>query len=76
VEKSHAAITSLWLLRNASHCFAFARVASALQPLEVARNRRFGNLESKPEQFAMNARRAPGWIIGLHTADQFANFFL
>jgi hypothetical protein len=56
--------------------FRFAFVASALQPLEVARNRRFGNLESKPEQFAMNARRAPCWIIDLHKSDQFTNFFI
>ena len=56
--------------------FCLAPVRAALQAVEVSRNSRFGNLESELEQFAMNTRRAPCWIIGLHTLDQFTNFFV
>ena len=64
------------IVQEGKPSLGFALVASALQPLQVARNRRFGNLEPELEQFAMNARRAPCRIVGLHTPDQFANFLI
>src|SRR5688572_3808001 len=54
----------------------FAFVMSALGALQVARNRRFGNLESELAQFAVNARCAPCRIVGLHPPDQCADFLI
>jgi hypothetical protein len=40
------------------------------------RNCSFGKVEPELEQFAMNARRAPGSILGHHAEDQFSQFFV
>jgi len=38
--------------------------------LQIARHGGFGNLKSELLQFPMDARRAPGWILGLHAPNQ------
>ena len=44
-------------------------VGLTLQLLEIARHGRFGNLKSELQQFAVDARRSPGWIVGLHAPE-------
>ena len=39
------------------------------------RNTPFREIETQLEQFVMNARRSPGWILSNHTEDQGANLF-
>src|SRR5690349_6817516 len=45
-------------------------VGLALQPLQMARHGGFRNLNSELQQFPVDARRAPGWILGLHAPNQ------
>ena len=68
-----AAMTSRWLFKKASHCFCFVFVASTFAGRQVARDRRFRNVESELEQFAMNAWCSPVRILGFHASNQSAN---
>jgi hypothetical protein len=43
--------------------------------LEPSRDTAFREMETQLEQFAVNARRSPGRILGNHSKDQGANFF-
>src|SRR5258705_3951217 len=54
----------------------FAFIISAPEALKVARNRRFGNIEPQLDQFAVDARSAPAWILGFHTPDQLADLLI
>jgi hypothetical protein len=40
-----------------------------------SRDTPFREIETQLEQFAVNARRSPGWILGNHAEDQGANLF-
>jgi len=40
----------------------------------VCGDRRFRDFEAKFEQFTMNARRAPQWVVLAHLPDQLAQF--
>ncbi len=40
---------------------------------DPSRDTPFREIETQLEQFAVNARRSPGWILGNHTEDQGAN---
>jgi hypothetical protein len=42
---------------------------------DPSRDTPFREIENQLEQFAMNARRSPGWILSNHTQDQGANLF-
>jgi len=42
---------------------------------DPSRDTPFREIETQLEQFAMNARRSPGWILSNHTEDQGANLF-
>src|SRR5260370_16925141 len=43
------------------------------QAVEIARDGRLGNMQSQLEQLAVDARRTPGRILRLHSADQMSN---
>jgi hypothetical protein len=51
----------------------FARIVVTLQAVQISRYGRLGNLEAQLEQFAMNARRSPAWIVCLHATNQLAD---
>jgi hypothetical protein len=40
---------------------------------DPSRDTNFREIETQLEQFAVNARRSPGWILGNHLKDQGAN---
>ncbi|PYU70328.1 MAG: hypothetical protein DMG52_25705, partial [Acidobacteria bacterium] len=42
---------------------------------DPSRDTPFREIETQLEQFAVNARRSPGWILSNHTEDQGANLF-
>jgi hypothetical protein len=42
---------------------------------DPSRDTPFREVETQLEQFAVNARRSPGWILSNHTEDQGANLF-
>src|ERR1700680_3444478 len=42
---------------------------------DPSRDTPFREIETQLEQFAVNARRSPGWILGNHAEDQGANLF-
>jgi hypothetical protein len=42
---------------------------------DPSRDTPFREIETQLEQFAMNTRRSPGWILSNHTEDQGANLF-
>src|SRR5260370_10187825 len=42
---------------------------------DPSRDTPFRDVETQLEQFAVNARRYPGWILSNHTEDQGANLF-
>jgi len=68
VKKSIAAIASRWLLRNAATVLP-ARIARRLS--HPAQHGSLGNIEAEHFQLSVNARRAPGRILGDHTEDEF-----
>jgi hypothetical protein len=41
-----------------------------------ARDRSFTDIETQHQEFAMNARRAAGWVLRHHPEDQISDFFL
>jgi len=43
-------------------------------PLHPAGDGSLGDIEAQHEQFAVNARRTPGWVLRHHTEDQLPNF--
>jgi hypothetical protein len=51
------------------------RVWISRGPPDPSRDTPFREIETQLEQFAMNARRSPGWILSNHTEDQGANLF-
>jgi hypothetical protein len=48
---------------------SFVSLTVPAKPAEIARDGRLGNPESQLEQFAVNARNAPGRILVLHAVD-------
>src|SRR5438105_11534584 len=44
------------------------------RPLHPAGDGSLGGIEAQHEQFTVNARRAPGWVLRHHTEDQLPNF--
>jgi len=68
VKKSIATIASRWFLRNVSHRFTGSASLGA-RP-DPSRDTPFREIETQLEQFAVNARRSPGRILGNHTEDQ------
>ncbi len=47
----------------------------ARRSVDPARDRALGNIESQLQEFAMNTRRAPSWILSNHAKNQLANIF-
>ena len=43
-------------------------------PLHPAGDSSLGNLNAQQEQLAVDARRAPGWVLRHHTKDQLSHF--
>ena len=43
-------------------------------PLHPAGDGSLGDIKAQHEQFAMNARRTPGWVLCHHPEDQLSNF--
>jgi len=43
------------------------------RPLHPAGDGSLGDVKAQHEQFAVNARRAPGWVLRHHTEDQLSN---
>lgn len=54
--------------------FRLALVISAPDASKVARNRGLGNAEAELEQFAVNARSSPAWIVCFHAPNEFVYF--
>src|SRR4051794_19506182 len=54
--------------------FGFRLVVRTPDALQVPRDCRLGNVEPELEQLAVDARRAPPRIVGLHPTDQIADF--
>jgi len=48
-------------------------VGLAVQPLQIARHGGFRKLKSELQQFPVDARRTPGWILRLHAPNQLLN---
>src|SRR4030095_10742917 len=70
VKESKAVITSRWFCRNACQRCTFDLSGWRFRLLQIARHGGFGNLKSELLQVPMDARRAPGWILGLHAPNQ------
>jgi len=67
-QRSTAAMAAAWLRRNVRHvCDGGPR-----RRINVFGDRRLGDLEPELEQFAMDARRAPQWVLLAHPLDEFA----
>lgn len=52
---------------------AIARPAVTRRAFHPARNGSLGNIKIQHEQFSVDARRTPGWILGDHAEDQLPN---
>jgi hypothetical protein len=61
---SMAAMASRWLRRKVSQ-----RLPDS-GPFHPAGNGSFGNIKTQHEQFSVDARRTPRWILGDHAEDQ------
>ena len=68
VKKSIAAVASRRFRRKASH--RGAGLGSLGAPFHLAGDRSLGNIEPEHEKLAVNARCAPGRVLGDHTKDQ------
>jgi hypothetical protein len=44
------------------------------RPLHPAGDDSLGDVKAQQEKLAVNARRAPGWVLRRHTEDQLSNF--
>jgi len=51
----------------------FVLITVPPQTFKISGNCRLGNVESQVEQFAVDSRSAPGWILRLHAPDQLAD---
>ena len=54
---------------------SFHRIWISRSAPDPSRDTPFREIETQLEQFAVNARRSPGRILGNHTEDQGANLF-
>jgi len=52
---------------------ALAGPAVPRRSFHPARNGSFGNIKTQHDQFSVDARRTPGWILGDHAEDQIPN---
>ncbi len=59
-EKRQPSLHEIWIFRGSP---------------DPSRDTPFRKIETQLEQFAVNARRSPGRILGHHTEDQGANLF-
>src|SRR6266403_4081332 len=59
-EERQPSLHRVWISRGSPH---------------PSRDTPFREIETQLEQFAVNARRSPGWILSHHTEDQVANLF-
>src|SRR6266403_5548404 len=59
-EERQPSLHRVWISRGSPH---------------PSRETPFREIETQLEQFAVNARRSPGWILSHHTEDQGANLF-
>src|SRR6516162_9758482 len=73
VKKSIAGMASRWFLRNVSHCLTGSGSLGARR-IHRETLRAYAS-KTQLEQFAVNARRSPGRILGNHSKDQGANLF-
>src|ERR1700730_16460075 len=75
-----------WDGEKVHRCNGLAMVSEERQPSlhrvwisrgspDPSRDTPFREIETQLEQFAVNARRSPGWILSNHTEDQGANLF-
>lgn len=72
VKKSMAAIASPVIRKKGAP--ALGRLGIFRRPLHPAGDGSLGDVKAQHEQFAVNARRAPGWVLRHHAEDQFSNF--
>jgi len=56
------------------HAPALGWLGVSRRPLHPAGDGPLGGIEAQHEQFTVNARSAPGWVLRHHTEDQLPNF--
>ena len=72
VSQSESRNRFLVILKKRAPTFDGLRISWC--PLHPAGDGSLGYLKAQHEQLAVNARRAPGWVLRHHTEDQLSNF--
>src|SRR5262249_21702657 len=61
------------IVEEGQPALGFALVVVRPEPLQISGYGRLGNFQPQLEQFAVNTRCTPSWIVRLHAANQVAN---